>query len=153
MALLHETPDNIDQLLKQVSLTSDYKARLLALNELKKYDCPQSRDVILKLASYDKVYKVKKEAFKAAKALNITKSGKAIKLGKKNIGYKLNDFIDIFLSIKTDKKMEGLNLKVFKETFKTINPEMYDVMQFEKSNKFDSWIKITYNCLPKKSVL
>ena len=63
---------------------------------------------------------------------------------------KLKDFTKIFLRIKMDKKMEALDLTTFKGTFKLLNPEMYDVMQFEKSNKFDSWIKTTYNCLPKK---
>jgi len=148
MALLKETPDNIDQLLKQAGLTYDWKARLSALNELKKYDCRQSRDLILKLALHDKVYKVKEEAFKAAKALGIEKNGKPLKLGKKNIGYKLKDFIEVFLKIKKDKQMGNLNLTVFKETLKTVNPEMYNVMEFEKSKKFDSWIRTSYNCLP-----
>ncbi len=150
MALLKETPDNIDQLLKKAALTNDWKARLLALNELKKYDCPQSRDVISRLALYDKVYKIKEEAFKAAKALGIEKNGKPIKLGKKNIGYKLKDFIEIFLKIKKDKQMDNLDLTVFKKTLKIINPEMYNVMEFEKSKKFDSWIRTSYNCLPKE---
>jgi len=150
MALLHETPENIAELIKQASLTSNYKARLKALNELKKYDCPESRDVITKLALFDKVFKVKQEAFKAAKVLKIEKNGKAIKLGKKNIGYKLEDFTKIFLKIKSDKNMEHLNLNLCKEHLKKLNPEMNDVMKFEKGDKFDSWIKTTYNCLPKK---
>jgi ABC-type Fe3+-citrate transport system substrate-binding protein len=150
MALLHETPENIAELIKQASLTSNYKARLKALNELKKYDCPQSRNMITKLALYDKVFIVKQEAFKAAKVLKIEKNGKAIKLGKKNIGYKLEDFTKIFLQIKTDKSMEHLNLNLCKEHLKKLNPEMNDVMKFEKGDKFDSWIKTTYNCLPKK---
>ncbi|MDQ7042512.1 MAG: HEAT repeat domain-containing protein [Sulfurimonas sp.] len=151
MTLLKETPDDIEKLLKQAGLKHDYKARLSALDELKKYDCPQSRDIILKLASYDKVYKVKEEAFKVAKVLCIEKNGKAIKLGKKNIGYKLKDFTETFMKIKVDRKMDALNLNLVKETLKKFNPEMYDVMKFEKSDKFDSWIKTTYNCLPKQS--
>ena len=150
MALTHETPENIAELIKQASLTSNYKARLKALNELKKYDCPESRDMITKLALFDKVFTVKQEAFKAAKVLKIEKNGKAIKLGKKNIGYKLEDFTKIFLQIKTDKSMEHLNLNLCKEHLKKLNPEMNDVMKFEKGDKFDSWIKTTYNCLPKK---
>ena len=150
MAILQETPENINELVKQAGLTSDYKARLSALKELKKYDCKESRDVILRLALYDKVFKVKAEAFKAAKTLNIKKNGKALKLGKKNIGYKLEDFIKIFLKIKDDKKMEELDLNLFKKTLKTVDSEMYDVMRFEKGDKFNSWVKTSYNCLPKK---
>lgn len=150
MTLLKETPENIDELVTKAALKSDYKARLWALNELKKYDCPQSRDVILRLALHDKVFKVKQEAFNAAKTLGIKKNGNPLKLGKKNTGYKLEDFIKIFLKIKNDKKMNALQLPIFKETLKTLNPEMYDVMVFEKGNKFDSWIQTSYNCLPKK---
>ncbi|MFT7003232.1 MAG: hypothetical protein ACJAWW_000567 [Sulfurimonas sp.] len=149
MEILHETPENIAELVEQAGLTSDWKSRLLALNALKKYDCPESRDIIVKLALHDKIYKIKEEAFKATRALGITKKGKPIKLGKKNIGYKLEDFTEIFLSIRSDKKMNKFNLNLFKESLKTLNPEMYDVMKYEKSNKFDSWIKTTYNCLPK----
>jgi len=151
MATVQETPENINELVKQAGLTSDYKARLSALKELKKYDCKESRDVILRLALYDKVFKVKAEAFKAAKSLGIKKNGKDLKLGKKNIGYKLEDFIKIFLKIKDDKEMEELDLNLFKKTLKIVNPEMYDVMRFEKGDKFNSWIKTSYNCLPKKS--
>ena len=149
MALLHETPENIDELLKQASMTADYKARLKALTELKKYDCPQSRDAILRLALHDKVFKVKQEAFRAAKTLGIEKNGKPITLGKKNIGYKLEDFTKMFSRIRSEREMDVLNLNLCKETLKKLNPEMYDVMRYEKGDKFDSWIKTTYNCLPK----
>jgi hypothetical protein len=46
--------------------------------------------------------------------------------------------------------MEELDLQLFKEAFKTIAAEMYDVMEFEKGQKFDDWITNTYKCLPKK---
>ncbi|QSZ41761.1 HEAT repeat domain-containing protein [Sulfurimonas aquatica] len=150
MALLKETPGNIEQLIKQAGLKSDYKARLEALNELKMYDCLESREVILRLALHDKVYKVKELAFKAAKTLGIQKNGKPITLGKKNIGYKLEDFIKEFLKVKNDKEMDKLCLLTFKIALKKQNPEMYDVMEYEKKNKFDSWVKTSYNCLPKK---
>jgi len=151
MAILQETPENINELVKRAGLTSDYKARLNALKELKKYDCKESRDVILRLAVYDKVFKVKAEAFKAAKSLGIKKNGKDLKLGKKNIGYKLEDFIKIFIKIKETKEMEELDLNLFKKALKALDPEMYDVMRFEKGDKFNSWVKTSYNCLPKKT--
>ena len=46
--------------------------------------------------------------------------------------------------------MEELDLYVFKEAFKSIAAEMYDVMEFEKGQKFVDWIANTYKCLPKK---
>jgi len=152
MPIIKETPENIAELLKQASLKDDYKARLVALKELKKYDCPQSRDMILRLALHDKVFKVKQEAFKVAKSLDIKKNGKALKLGKKNIGYKLEDFIKIFSKIKETKEMDELDLNLFKKTLKSLDSEMYDVIRSEKGDKFNSWVKTSYNCLPKNKL-
>ncbi|NOQ29683.1 MAG: HEAT repeat domain-containing protein [Helicobacteraceae bacterium] len=150
MELLKETPDNINQLVKEAGLKDNWEARLSALDELKKYDCTQSRDVILRLALHDKVYKVKEEAFRASQILGIEKNGNPIHLGRKDIGYKVKDFTKIFSRVKKDKTMDDFNLSIFKETFKILNPEMYDVMKFEKGNKFDSWIESSYSSLPKK---
>ena len=77
-----------------------WKIRLAALNELKQYDCQQSRDVIIRLALHDKVYKVKEEAFRAAQAMGITYRGNPIRLGRKDIGFKTKDFTKVFLRIK-----------------------------------------------------
>lgn len=118
--------------------------------ELRKYDCQQSHDVITRLALHDRVYKVKEEAFRAAQALGITKNGTPIKLGKKNIGYKQSDFTKLFQRIKREKKMEELDLAEFKDAFATLNPEMLDVMSFEKGSKLDSWIETTFKNLPKE---
>ena len=83
MSFIMETPKNIEDLVKDANRKHSWKIRLSALNELKKYDCRQSRDVITRLALHDKVYKVKEEAFRAAQAFGITKNGKPIFLGKK----------------------------------------------------------------------
>ena len=131
-------------------ISISWKIRLAALNELKQYDCQQSRDVITRLALHDKVYKVKEEAFRAAQAMGITYRGNPIRLGRKDIGFKTKDFTKVFLRIKREKSMEELDLQLFKEAFKTIAAEMYDVMEFEKGQKFDDWITNTYKCLPKK---
>ena len=109
-----------------------------------------SSNVITRLALHDKVYKVKEEAFRAAQAMGITYRGNPIRLGRKDIGFKTKDFTKVFLRIKREKSMEELDLQLFKEAFKTIAAEMYDVMEFEKGQKFDDWITNTYKCLPKK---
>ncbi|MCS6261050.1 HEAT repeat domain-containing protein [Shewanella baltica] len=150
MSFIKEVPENIDELVKDANRMHSWETRLAALNELRKYDCQQSRDVIIRLALHDKVYKVKEEAFRASQALGLTKNGKPIQLGKKNIGYKQSDFITLFQRIKRDKKMDKFDLVIFKEAFKTLNPEMLDVMSFEKGSKLDSWIESIFNGLPKK---
>lgn len=144
-----EAPDNIGELVQNAGCKYDWKARLSALEELRKYDCQQSRDVIIRLALHDKVYKVKEEAFRAAQAFGLEKNGRPINLGRKDIGYKSKDFTKLFLKVKRDKKMDELDLALFKETFKILNPEMYDVMSFEKGSKLDNWIISSYKSLPK----
>jgi len=74
--------------------------------------------------------------------MGITYRGNPIRLGRKDIGFKTKDFTKVFLRIKREKSMEELDLYVFKEA--------YDVMEFEKGQKFDDWIANTYKCLPKK---
>ncbi len=151
MDIIKEVPkDDIIKLVKDANCKFSWETRLNALNKLKDYDCPQSRNVIIRLALHDKVYKVKEEAFHAAQALEIATGGKPIRLGKKDIGYSNKDFIKVFQRIKRKKKMTNLDLDVFKETFIVSNAEMYDVMKYEKGKGFDSWIQDTFKGLPKK---
>jgi len=44
---------NIDELVKNANCKYDWKTRFSALEELKKYDCQKSREVITKLALHD----------------------------------------------------------------------------------------------------
>ncbi|MGY3959962.1 hypothetical protein [Aeromonas popoffii] len=150
MDFINQTPQNIQQLVADANKKHCWKTRISALEELRKYDCQQSRDVITRLALHDKVYKVKEEAFRAAQALGITKGGVPIRLGKKDIGFKPSDFTKIFQRIKREQKMIELDLIKFKTAFENINPEMLDVMSFEKGDKLDSWIEDIYKNLPKK---
>ena len=60
MEIKKEIPKNITQLVKNANNKNSWKMRLDALNELRQFDCKQSRDVIIRLAIHDKVFKVKK---------------------------------------------------------------------------------------------
>lgn len=150
MTIIKETPSNIAELVADANRKHCWKTRLSALEELRKFNCQQSRDVITRLALHDKVYKVKEEAFRAAQALGLTKSGRPISLGKKDIGFKSSDFTKTFQRIKREKKMEELNITEFKATLQILNPEMLDVMSFEKGGKLDAWIESIFNSLPNK---
>jgi hypothetical protein len=145
-----ETPANIDDLVKMAGEKTNWGKRLEAVNELKKWDCQKSRDVLTRLALHDRVYTIMEEAFRAAQALGITKNGKPIYLGKKDIGYKSSDFKKVFSRIKRECKLEELDLQIFNDKFIQDQPEMYDVMLHEKGNTIDTWIENIYNSLPKK---
>ena len=149
MEFIKETPVNIDELVKKAN--SIYRVeRQAALEEIKKYDCQKSRDVITRLALHDKIFGIKNSAFLVAQAMGITKKGQPIRLTKKDIGYKASDFTKLFLRIKKEASMDGFELEKFKKHFQILNPEMLDVMSYEKGNKLDSWIESIFQGLPKK---
>jgi hypothetical protein len=148
MDFIKETPENINELIKMARDYRNWKTRLQAVEQMKKYDCQQVKDVIARLALHDKVYRVKEEAFKVAKGLGIKKHGKPIFLGRKDIGYKSSDFTKVFKKIRRECEMGDLNINIFKEKMLIIDPEMYDVMSYEKGTKLDMWIEEIYKCLP-----
>jgi len=141
---------NISSLVKKANDKTNWKARLEALNEIKDIDCQQRNDVVIRLAIHDKVYKVKHAAFLVAQELKLTKAGKPISLGKKDIGYTPKDFTKVFTRIKRESNMVEFDLEQFIEKLKQIDPEMYDVMEYEKGLNFSNWLKSTYVGLPKK---
>lgn len=145
-----EIPNNIRELVKMANNKADHKTRLEALEILKNYDCQQTRDIVTNLTLHDKVFKVKEEAFRIAQKLDIKKNGKAIYLGKKDIGYKSKDFKKVFSRVKSETKMEEFDLLLFKDKFKIVNAEMYDVMSYEKGEKFNKWLENMYKGLPKQ---
>src|SRR5665648_164007 len=79
---INEVPSNLEDLKKKSNNKSSWRDRLDAVNELKRYDCRQSRDIIKILALHDPVYKVMEAAFGAAQAFGITKKRKPLYLGK-----------------------------------------------------------------------
>ncbi|UCZ77146.1 HEAT repeat domain-containing protein [Dickeya zeae] len=142
--------EKIKELVKKANCKTSWKQRLDALNEIKTYDCQERNDVVIRLALHDKVFKIKEEAFRVAQFLGLTKNGKPISLGKKDIGYKPSDFTKKFKRIKHELGMDDFKLETFKNKFLLIDPEMFDVMQYEKGINFDMWIQNTYQGLPKK---
>ncbi len=147
--------NTIDLIMEDLRCTTSYKRRLSALrNSVKNYNLNDEKwrslkDKTIDLALHDKVFSVKEEAFRICQKNNLKKNGKSIFLGKKDIGFKPKDIQKLFLRIKRETKMEELNLDLFKKTFIILKPEMFDVMSYEKNNKFDEWIEKLYKTLPK----
>lgn len=142
MNSIKKKPDNMKQLMKMADNKVDWKMRMEAVHKMRKYDCEEVRNKLLILALHDRVFIVKKEAYKAALSLNVKlPNGKPLFLGKKDTGYKLDDFKKLFGKIKKMCRMEKVDIKEIRMKMKELNPEMYDVMSFEKGSKFDSWIR------------
>ena len=84
--MIKGTPDNIEELKRMANNQNSWRERLAAVEQLKNYDCQQSKDILTRLALHDIVFTVKETAFRAAQAMGVTKKGKPIYLGKKPKG-------------------------------------------------------------------
>jgi len=144
MGIIQAEPANIEELKIKANTKDNWETRLAAVNELANYDCQKSRYILTKLASSDRVFAVKEAAFNAAQAMGVTKKGLPLVAKRKDIGYSSKDFAKVFKRVRRDTQMEELDLAVFKKQFQIVSPEMYDVMQYEEQEKFDSWISASY---------
>ena len=147
----NHTEQTVTELIGKARDRSSWETRLQAIKGLENHDTPKTRDVLISLATHDRVYAVKEEAASIANRMNYTTNeGKKIVVTKKDTKYKNSDFTKLFHQVKRELEMEEFDLNVFKEKFSTTNPEMYDVMQYEHKDKFDQWIENRYMNLPKK---
>lgn len=142
-------PANIDELKRMANNQNSWRERLAAVEQLKNYDCQQSRDILTRLAIHDVVFKVKEAAFRAVQAMGVTKNGKPIYLGKKPKG-NLIDGINKKLTHVRDSLPDGFSIDDFKEAFKKLYPAAYDAYEGDKGAQFDKWLGNVIPSLPKK---
>ena len=147
--MIKETPANIEVLKRKANNQNSWRERLEAVNELKNYDCQQSRDILTRLAIHDVVFTVKEAAFRAVQAMGVTKNGKPIYLGKKPKG-NLVDGINKKLTHVRDSLPEGYTLDEFKSAFQQQYPATYDAYEGDKGKQFDKWLGNVIQSLPKK---
>ncbi len=144
-----ETPSNIEELKRMANNQNSWRERLDAVNQLKNYDCQQSRDILTRLAIHDIVFTVKEAAFRAAQTMGITKNGKPLYLGKKPKG-NLIEGINKKLSHVRDSLPEGFTLEEFKAAFQKQYPAAYDAYEGDKGKRFDKWLENVIPSLAKK---
>ena len=144
-----KTPENIDELKRMANNQNNWRERLSAVKELRKYDCQQSRDILTRLAIHDIVFQVKEEAFRATQLLGITKNGKPLYLGKKPKGNLVKD-IGKKLARVRNSLYEEYSLDEFKQKFQQLYPIAYDAYEGDKGKRFDEWLKSIISNIPKK---
>lgn len=76
-----ETPTNIDELKKSAATKTDANIRLQAVEELGKWKCQQSIDILWRLMIHDLVYEVQHASF-----LRLQSFGQEVRLPKKAKG-------------------------------------------------------------------
>ena len=135
-----EVPSNIEDLIRQSNNKTNWRVRLDAVNELRGYDCRQSRKIIKILALHDPVYKVMEAAFSAAQAFGLTKKGKPLYLRKKKTGT-LDEGIDKMLVRVRDSFKGEFSAREFKDKFKAMFPKTYDTYEGEMGDSFEEWLE------------
>ena len=88
--MLKEVPESMEELKRKATNQSNWRERLEAVNELKNYDCEQSRSILTNLAIHDSVFVVQEAAFRAAQSMKITKNNSLPE------GYTLDEFKKAF---------------------------------------------------------
>ena len=149
-SFITQVPSNIEDLKKKSNNKTSWRERLDSVNELKRYDCRQSRDIITRLALHDPVYKVMEAAFLAAQALGITKKGKPLYLGRKKKGNLVEGINKILVRVRDSFEGE-FSVQDFKEKFKAMDLKTYDTYEGDMGGRLDEWLKNVISCLPKKN--
>lgn len=147
--MINETPRNIEELKRKARNKASWRDRLSAVNELKNFDCPQSRDILSRLAIHDLVFAVKEAAFRAAQSMGVQKNGKPIFLGRKPKG-NLIDGINKKLTRVRNSLPSDFCVEDFKESFQRLYPEAFDAYEGDKGDGFDKWLKNVISNLPKR---
>lgn len=147
--MIKGTPKNIEELKQMANNQYSWRDRIVAIEQLKKYDCQQSRDILTRLAIHDAVFKVKEAAFRAAQGMGITKNGKPLYLGKKPRGNLVKD-INKKLTHVRDNLSDEFSFDEFKAEFKKLYPIAYDIYEGDKDERFDKWLSNVISSLPKK---
>ncbi len=142
-----EVPSNINQLRLKANNQSSWRERLSAVEELKKFDCQQSKDILTRLALHDIVFQVKEAAFRATQRFNVQKQGKPLYLGKKPKGNLIKGINKMLAKVKKSLPQES-TFEAFKEKFSTMYPEAYDAYEGDRGNRFEEWLRNVIGSLP-----
>ena len=136
-------PENIEALKKQASDKSSYKNRLEAAEELGKFKCQQSKDILWRLMINDKVYAVQELSFRKLQAF-----GEVVKLPRKQKGHLVKDINKKLGKVLGSMGGEYLETE-FNQKFKELYPEDFDIFTFEKGGGFNKWVQNVLSSLPK----
>lgn len=143
MEFILEPPANIEELVQQANDRTSWQRRLAAVEELAKYKCQASIDVVTRLAIHDLVFAVKARAFEVAQAFEVEKNGRPIFLAKKPKGELIKFIYKKIYKVANHLKVDAddFDMEEFKAAFAELYPEEYDVYAYEKKDHFEAWIR------------
>lgn len=137
-------PDNLEELKKKVKVRTDWRSRKEAVEELSKWDCKQSRDILKNVLRNDPVYSVVNAAF-----LGLQRFKENVKLPKKQKGNRIKG-IQAKLRKVHDELDPGYTTEEFKNKFSEKFPEEFDTYEGDKQDRLDQWLSNVISNMPKK---
>ncbi|MFP4977550.1 HEAT repeat domain-containing protein [Paenibacillus sp. CN-4] len=130
-----ELPEHYDQLKKAANRSADWRARLEAVQELGKWEHPQTMDILTRLMNSDPVYKVQEAAYEKLRAL-----GQDVQLPSPNKPEPFKGLSKIMLRIRKSLPREH-TFEDFKEKLRKMRIDIYDTYEGIKGDGFDEWLK------------
>ncbi|USB33952.1 HEAT repeat domain-containing protein [Paenibacillus sp. YPG26] len=130
-----ELPENYDELKKAANRTSDWRARLEAVEELGKLNHQQAIGVLKGILKNDPVLKVQEAAQRQLKGL-----GENVAIPKREPGDLVPGITKLLLRIKKSLPKEH-SYEEFKEKLKKMRIDVYDVYEGNKGDEFDAWLE------------
>ncbi|AZA58612.1 MULTISPECIES: hypothetical protein [Flavobacteriales] len=140
-------PNNIREYIELANDISDYKNRLKAIDFLSKYKCYESKKELYRLMKTDKIFAVKEQAFRA-----LQNFGEDVRLTKKKKGKSVKTINDKLLILHNSFNGDPYTLTDFKIKFKDLYPYIYDIYNYEKKSKFDSFITSSIKTFAKRKI-
>lgn len=140
---------DLEELKRMARNRSSWRDRLAAINGLRNYDVQQAKDVIMRIAINDPVFKVKEAAFRLAQSRGYRSNGKPVYLGKKPKGNLVKGINSKLVNVRKELP-EEYSLEDFKQAFKQKYPVEYDIYEGDKEERFDKWLENVTKSLPKK---
>lgn len=133
--IIHELPENYEELKKAAGRSADWRARLEAVEELGRYNHKQIIDILTRLMNSDPVYTVQEAAYQKLSAF-----GEEVKVPSKNKAELFRGVSKIVLRIKKSLPRDH-SYEEFKEKLKKMRIDVYDAYEGEKGEQFDPWLR------------
>ncbi|WP_068614822.1 HEAT repeat domain-containing protein [Paenibacillus tuaregi] len=128
-----ELPENYNELKKAANRTSDWRARLEAVEELGKY--PQAIAVLRGVLKNDPVLRVQEAAQRQLQA-----HGEQVSIPKREAGDLIPGITKLLVRIKKSLPKDH-TYEEFREKLKKMRIDVYDVYEGNLGDSFDKWLE------------
>lgn len=134
-----ELVENYNELKKAANRTSDWRARVEAIEELGKY--PEAIGVLKGILKNDPVLRVQEAAQRQLKGL-----GETVQIPKREAGDLVPGITKLLVRIKKSLPKDH-TYEEFKEKLKKMRIDVYDVYEGDKGDSFDAWLEEKWTSL------